>query len=116
MFIGAGAVMFKEAGQATAEIAYQSCHRVFAAAAAAAAGDSRRVLCVSCVFVRTWLLLLRALIQLPMMTSVLACVSSMGGTGYLCVQRQGEHRPPQGSRGCRVKRPVQSCSDIPIPA
>jgi hypothetical protein len=32
---------------------------------------------------RTWLLLLRAVIQLPIMISVCACVSSMGGTGYL---------------------------------
>jgi hypothetical protein len=32
--------------------------------------------------------LLRAFIQLPMMTSVLACVSSMGGTGYLQARRR----------------------------
>jgi hypothetical protein len=36
---------------------------------------------------RTWLLLLRAVIQLPIMISVCAWVSSMGGTGYLQQKR-----------------------------
>lgn len=63
------------------------CCRHGANAAATAPQDEWRPLLLL-LLPRTWLLLLRAFIQLPMMTSVLAWVSSIGGTGYLHTHTQ----------------------------
>jgi hypothetical protein len=58
------------------------------------------VLC-SCL---TWLLLLRAASQLPMMTSVFAWYSSMGGTGYLHCTHQHFITYPQKASACNLSQ------------